>query len=79
LGKIIVVKLFYYSRNLEDKDFLPGAGTSDPYVKVYVTQDGRAEELIKTSAKLSDNENPEWPDIFELKYDPSKNPVIANH
>ena len=58
--------------NLPDKDLI---GTSDPYVKVYLTQDGRAEELLKTSSKKNDDENPVWPDVFDFKYDPSKHPV----
>jgi len=55
--------------NLEDKDLY---GTSDPYAKVYIAQDGTPETLLKTSSKLKDDENPKWNDIFEFDYNPAK-------
>jgi hypothetical protein len=66
---------FVLNSKLADMDILPGAGHSDPYVRVYITQEGLTETLLKKGTKLSDNENPDWPDIYEFNYDVKKHPV----
>lgn len=58
--------------NLEDKDIY---GTSDPHVKVYSKIGSQPETLIGSTAKLTDTENPIWPDVINYEYDPSKQPV----
>lgn len=64
--------LFALCSNLEDKDIY---GTSDPYVKVYSKIGSEPETNIGTTAKLTDTENPMWPDVINYEYDPTKQPV----
>jgi len=52
-------------------------GTSDPYVKVYISQDGLPETLLKKGMTRIDDENPLWDDLYEFNYDPAKHPVGA--
>jgi len=57
---------------LEDKD--TGFGTSDPYLKLYYTENGGTKEtLIKRTETINDSENPNWSTVFEFAYDRSKN------
>lgn len=56
-----------------DKDYL---GTSDPYVRVYIEQDGLPETLLKKGSTKIDDENPSWPDIFEFTFDKTKHPKL---
>jgi len=56
-----------------DKDYI---GTSDPYVRVYITQDGLAETLLKKGSVKIDDENPQWPDIYDFTYDKNKHPKL---
>lgn len=63
----------WFSRNLPDKDDL---GTTDPYAEVFLTQEGVKDETkLGQTATISDDENPDWGDVFEFDYDPSKRQV----
>jgi len=61
------------ARKLEDKDVI---GSSDPYVKVYLKEDGSSEVSLGKTATKTDNENPDFTDLFEFTYNKDKNPKL---
>ena len=62
-----------HHRDLPDKDPL---GTTDPFVTVYLTEnDEKNEKEIGRSATLTDDENPDWSDVFSFDFDRKKNQV----
>ncbi|OXA52061.1 uncharacterized protein LOC110852799 [Folsomia candida] len=59
-------------RNFPDKD--TGFGTTDGYFELYVSTDGgRSKTKLTRSDTISDQENPDWGNIFEFDFDRSKN------
>jgi len=62
------IKFRLSARGLEDRDIL---GTSDPYVKVYSKEGSGAEVLLGNTNKFQDQENADWPYVFEIDYNPS--------
>jgi Ca2+-dependent lipid-binding protein len=59
------------ARNLADKD--TGLGTSDAYFLLYASQDGgKSKKEISRSDTISDQENPDWGNVFEFDFDRSK-------
>jgi len=60
------------ARNLADKD--TGLGTSDAYFILYASQDGgKTKSEVKRSDTISDQENPDWGNLFEFDFDRNKN------
>jgi hypothetical protein len=59
-------------RNLPDKDNI---GTTDGYFEVFSSSDGgkNRKQIGKKSDTISDQENPDWGNVYEFDFDRSKN------
>ena len=65
-----------FFRGLPDKDNL---GTIDPYVIIYYTEfGGSSATQLGRSDTITDNENPDWGNVFEFDWDRSKSQVSFN-
>lgn len=62
-------------RNLPDKD--TGFGTTDAYFELFESLDGgKSKTKLKRSDTVSDQENPDWGQVFEYDFDRNKNQAL---
>jgi len=55
--------------NLQDADWLPGAGESDPFAVLRIEVDGKAVSDPQRSTTKNNNGNPEWGEQFRFNVD----------
>ena len=67
---------FYAFRNFVDKD--DGLGTSDPYVEVFLVENGKENKIGKSDV-ISNSENPDWGTVFEFEFVRDKRQVRLEH